>query len=206
MHALIPGAMETIPADSRTRFALDLCIRGLGVWMSRNTADIAVVGLPFSQTDMEARVFAEVSLVAVLPEGHPLAEYDRISIAQMRKERFIALRPSTLLRSQIDLAASHENVFFAPSVECASGPATCQLVANGVGITIADPIVASSFSMQRIVTRPLTKDIRLLYGILHYPDMALSEQACDFLDRLINTAFRLGGEQVHLPYPSNHAF
>src|SRR5215470_13381398 len=71
MHALLPEALEQVSRRSHARFAVDLCVRGLGLWMSRGNADLGVVALPFSQTDMTPLPFAEAEVVAALPARHP---------------------------------------------------------------------------------------------------------------------------------------
>lgn len=106
--------------------------------MSRGNADLGVVALPFSQTDMSAIPFAEAEVVAALPARHPLAGRRTVGFSALAGERFIALRPSTLLRAQIDVAAASAGVSINPVIETSSGVAACELVARGLGVMLSD--------------------------------------------------------------------
>src|SRR5262245_44773052 len=95
LHALVPAAIEQMGRGSDFKCAVDICIRGLGLWVSRSNVDLAVVALPFTQTDMRQIIFAEVDLVVALPKGHALASRRTITMKDLAAEPFIALRPTT---------------------------------------------------------------------------------------------------------------
>lgn len=175
LQSLVPDTVRAMSQHSDTKFAIDLCVREAGVWISRNNVDLAVVALPFTQSDMEQLPFAEAELVATLPIGHPLAKHEVVDIADLAKERFIALRPTTLMRAQIDNAAISSGGPFKPVVETASGATACELVANGVGVSISDPIVARSYRQRGVVARKLSVPLRLTYGLLVNPATASSQ-------------------------------
>lgn len=164
LHALLPDAIAASHANLKV--ALEISMRGLGLWMSRSNVDLAVVALPFAQTDMQPIPFAQADVVAVLPPGHPLARRKTIDMRDLASERFIALRPSTLLRAQIDVAASRAGVTLNMPIEVTSGVSSCEFVARGLGLTAADPVVASSFTPRGVILRPLAADLHLTYGFL----------------------------------------
>jgi len=192
LHALVPEAIEELNRSRGLKFAVDICMRGLGLWMSQSTADLGVVALPFAQSDMERVVFAEAELVAVLPPGHPLAQQERIQFADLSGERFIALRPSTLLRAQIDIAAAGAGVSLDPAIETTSGVTACEFVARGLGITIADPIVATSFRPAGVEVRRLGLVLHLTYGCLLPKDAIGSPLLTPVVEALTRAALRLG--------------
>jgi len=196
LHALVPEVLEDLSRQGDLSFAVDLCVRGLGLWTSRGSADIGVVGLPFSQTDMNPVPFAEVELVVAMPPTHPLASRKVIAMADLAAERFIALRPSTLLRAQIDIAAAKDGVHINPVIEASSGVAACELVARGLGITIADPLVASSFGGSRIVLKRMPAALSLTYGFLVQSEVAPPVRR--LMDAFAGAAQRLGGTFLKL--------
>src|SRR5262249_33371676 len=102
LHSLVPAAIEDRAYHADFDCAVDICIRALGLWTTRDNVDLAVVALPFTQTDLRQIVFAEAQLVAVVPKDHPLAARRTVKLQDLAMERFIALRPTTLLRAQID--------------------------------------------------------------------------------------------------------
>jgi DNA-binding transcriptional LysR family regulator len=198
LHALVPEAIEEVARESDFKCAVDICIRGLGLWMSRTNVDLAVVALPFTQTDLHQIIFAEADLVVALPKGHRLASRRSIDMQALAAERFIALRPSTLLRAQIDLAAARAGVALNPRIEATSGATACELTARGLGVTIADPVVANSFRPNGVEVRPLAAGLRLTYGFL-VPDVVAAGRPVDRLMRAIaRAASRLGGRFVTL--------
>jgi DNA-binding transcriptional LysR family regulator len=198
LHTLVPEAIQDLSRRQDIKCAADICMRGLGLWMSRGAADLGVVALPFAQTDMERIVFAEAELVAVLPPGHPLAQKQLIQLTDLAGERFIALRPSTLLRAQIDIAAAGAGVNLDTALETASGVTACEFVARGLGVTIADPIVAASFLPVGVAVRRLKLGLRLTYGYLLPKGTEGSEQISPVLAALANAAVRLGQDFVRL--------
>ena len=198
LHALVPKAIEDVARNSEFKCAVDICIRGLGLWVSRSNVDLAVVALPFTQTDLQQIIFAEADLVAVLPSGHPLAARRTIDMKDLASERFIALRPTTLLRAQIDTAAARAGVALNPRIETTSGATACELAARGLGVTAADPVLALSFRGKGVEVRPLSAGLRLTYGFL-VPGTVPGGHAVDRMMRAIaRAARRLGGKFITL--------
>ncbi|SMH29650.1 LysR substrate-binding domain-containing protein [Mesorhizobium australicum] len=201
LHSLVPTAVETMRGRADVKFAIDICVRELGLWMSRSNVDLAVVALPFTQSDMERIAFAEAELVASLPAGHPLAEREIVDITDLAAEPFIALRPSTLLRSQIDLALMRSGGVFRPVVETGSGVTACSLVARGLGVSISDPVVARSFANEGVVVRRLSTPLKLTYGFLVDSGAGANPQVRDMIGCLIDAVQQLGGDFVTVePY------
>ena len=207
LHSLVPAAVDAMRRDSEVSFAIDLCVRELGLWMSRSNVDLAVVALPFTQSDMDRIAFAEAELVASLPEGHPLAEREVVDIVDLAGEPFIALRPTTLLRSQIDLALMREGGVFRPVIEAGSGVTACSMVARGAGVSISDPVVARSFVGQGVVVRPLSTPLKLTYGFLVDPGNTANPLIRKMAVHVIEAVEELGGEFVTTaPFLANRAF
>jgi len=199
LHALVPEVLEGLGRESELKFAVDLCVRGLGLWMSYGSAELGVVALPFSRTDMNQVAFAEAEMVVAIPPTHPLASRDVIGMADLVGERFIALLPGTLLRAQIDIAAARDGVHISPVIETSSGVAACELVSRGYGITISDPLVAASFGASRVVMKRMSTALQLTYGFLVQDDIAPPVR--QLMDAFACTAKRLGGSFVKLKRP-----
>jgi len=198
LHALVPDALERLSRNGNAKFAVDLCVRGLGLWMSRGVADLGVVALPFSQTDMNQVPFADAEVVLALPPQHPLTRRKSIGIADVASERFIALRPSTLLRAQIDIAAARAGVAINPVIEASSGAAACEFVARGLGVSISDPIVAGSFGPSRVAVKRMTDALHLTYGFLAPNAGAPPAAVRRVMQAITEAAEKLGGGFVKL--------
>jgi DNA-binding transcriptional LysR family regulator len=198
LHSLLPAAIKDMARDADFDCAIDICIRALGLWTSRDNVDLAVVALPFTQTDLHQIVFAETQLVAVLPKGHALTARRSIKLQDLAPERFIALRPTTLLRAQIDIAMARAGFALSPRIETTSGATACELAARGLGVTVADPVLAASFSGKGIEVRPLAADLRLTYGFLVPGRVADGHPVHRLMRTIARTAARLGGKFVTL--------
>src|SRR5215472_16337538 len=198
LHSLVPEAIKDMARDANFDFAVDICIRALGLWMARDNVDLAVVALPFTQTDLHQIVFAEADPVAVLPWGHPLAARRTIRMQHLAAERFIALRPTTLLRAQIDMAAARAGLALNPRIETTSGATACELAARGLGVTVADPVLAASFRGKGVEMRPLATGLRLTYGFLVPGKIVETHPIHRFMGVVARTAARIGGRFVAL--------
>ncbi|RUW36311.1 LysR substrate-binding domain-containing protein [Mesorhizobium sp. M1E.F.Ca.ET.041.01.1.1] len=201
LHSLLPKAVETMHSRTDAKFAIDMCVREVGLWMSRSNVDLALVALPFTHSDMERVAFAEAELVASLPTGHPLAEREIVHLTDLAAEPFIALRHTTLLRSQIDLALMRSGGVFRPFIETGSGATACSLVARGLGVSVSDPIVANSFEREGVVVRRLSTQLKLTYGLLVDSRASASPHLREMVSCLIEAVQELGKEFVTVePY------
>ena len=126
----------------------------------------------------------------------PLARREAIDFPALASTPFIALRPTTLLRSQIDIAATRAGAPINPVIETNSGATACEFVARGLGVTIADPIVAKSFERRGVVVRRLAADIKLTYGFLLPGDELSDEKSSALRTAFINAARELGQKYV----------
>ena len=198
LHAPVPEAIQEMSRKSSLKCAIDICVRGRGLWASRSNVDLGIVALPFSQTDMVRIGFAQAELVLAVPVGHRLAKSKVVDMKELAGERFIALRPSTLLRAQIDIAAARAGISINPVIEAASGVTACQCVARGLGITIADPIVASSFASVGVAVRRMSAGLRLTYGYLVPKDGGETSQRVEIMQAVARAAERLGGDFVRI--------
>lgn len=198
LHSLVPTAIADMAREADFDCAVDISIRALGLWTTRDNVDLAVVALPFTQTDLRQIVFAEARLVAALPKDHPLTARRTVKLQELAAERFIALRPTTLLRSQIDMAVARAGFALSPRIETTSGATACDLAARGLGVTVADPVLAASFSGKGIVVRPLAVDLRLTYGFLVPGKVADGHPVHRLMRTIARTAARLGGKFVTL--------
>src|SRR5262249_42291565 len=198
LQSLVPAAIEDAAREAEFDCAVDICIRALGLWTTRDNVDLAIVALPFTQTDLRQIVFAEAQLVVVLPKDHPLAARRTVKLQDLASERFIALRPTTLLRARIDMAAARVGVVLSPRIETTSGATACELAARGLGITVADPVLAASFIRRGVAVRRLAADLRLTYGFLVPGKVGEEHPVYRLMRTIAGRAAGLGGKFVTL--------
>jgi DNA-binding transcriptional LysR family regulator len=82
--------------------------------------------------------------------------------------------------------------------ETSSGLSACQAVAEGLGFTIADPLVARSLPKGSVAVRPLRPALKLTYGFLFSAAQEPSALALDFVATAAAAAARLAPDEVTL--------
>ncbi|MDR5879913.1 LysR substrate-binding domain-containing protein [Caballeronia sp. LZ032] len=104
--------------------------------------------------------FMANSAVAVLPKGHRLARKHSLRQEDFEGERFISLALEDPTRHVVDLAFSERNVKRNLVAESQSASVLCAMVANGIGVSITDPLMFLEGRFKNIVFRPLEFSIR----------------------------------------------
>ena len=89
-------------------------------------------------------------------------------------------------------------MLFRSVLEAASGATACEFVARGLGVTIADPIVAASFRSAGVSVRRMSTNLRLTYGYLIPKGSESIDQISRVMYAVADAAARLGGQFVTL--------
>jgi DNA-binding transcriptional LysR family regulator len=190
-QALLPEAIAAFTkAEPRFSFSVEVRSREeMGRWFANPPYDLAIVALPIDH-DLLIRCdpFALARVVAVLPRGHRLAKRRIVSASDLAKEPFIALTPSTLLRKEIDRMFFEVGERLTIRGEASVGMAACQMVAHGLGVTLADPLEARCVASDTVVVRELRPELNFTYGFLRSATTPPSELNLRFADCVAQTA------------------
>ncbi|NGN64681.1 LysR family transcriptional regulator [Streptomyces sp. A7024] len=161
-------------------------------------ADFAITtGEPSGQ--LEHRPLVRDRFVAVLPEGHPLAErgeQEAVGWEELAREPFLAVGRESSVRRLVDAAFAQVDARTAPAAEAGSVATVGGLVAAGLGVTALPALVLPLLGAGALVHRPLTGpvvDRRLDIALRARRPLPLTAQ--HFLDTL--QAFR--AEERPLP-------
>ena len=190
-QALLPEAIGAF-AKVEPRFTFSVVVRSreeMGRWSAEPPYDLAIVALPIDH-DLLIRcdAFAVARVVAVLPKGHRLARRKSIHASELAKEPFIAYTTSTLLRREIDRMFLELGEHPRIRGEASVGMATCQMVAHGLGVTLADPLEARYISSENVVVRELKPELTFTYGFLRSATEPPSELNLRFAECVALTA------------------
>lgn len=200
-YSAMPGAIaEFGRSHPQVRMSLEVRSRvDVGLWMSGQQFDLGVAALPIDFPGISARTFAQVRLVIAMPDGHRLAAKRVVTADDIKDEPFIALRPYTLLRQHIDDLMDKRRLPLRLVMETSSGQSACQLAALGMGIALADPILAAN--VPGIVLRDFEPQLTMPYGFLLPSSYAPSEQAREFARLLIRRVKEMAPDRVDLIAP-----
>lgn len=119
--------------------------------------------------------------VCAMPAGHPLAESESISAAQLARENVIGLEEEFFSRSAsgVELYAH-----LAPRlrIQVHQSIAACVLVAEGLGVAVVDPFTAMHCEAKGIVVRRLDVTVPFDLCIASSPEARLSIASKAFID------------------------
>lgn len=190
-QSLLPQAIaEFSKRDPTFRFSVDIYSRAeLGQSHADLPYDIGVVALPIEHSLLiRSEPFALARVVVVLPKDHKLAVKPWVDAVDIAGGPFIALAPSTLLRREIDRMFTDLGILLNIRGEASAGISTCQMVANGLGVTIADPLEAQYVSNEAIAIRELRPSLRFTYGFLYSAVVSPTALMLQLADCIAKTA------------------
>ncbi|MVA27813.1 LysR substrate-binding domain-containing protein (plasmid) [Agrobacterium vitis] len=121
--------------------------------------------------------------VAALPLGHKLAEKAELCPDDLKDEPFIAFAPTGTMRTKVDAAFEQYSITPRIVIEATTAPNVAELVAAGLGVTVADPL-AIEFVADRIITRPFRPTIDFGYGIIRPTRARNSSLVADFIEEI----------------------
>lgn len=195
-HSLLPRAISEFGKQhANVRVSMEIRSRAdVGLWISGQQFDLGIVALPLEAPAIRSEAFARVKLALAVPKGHRLASRAVVRPADIANENFVALRPYTLLRHHSDEQLSRLGMSPSVRVETSSGLSACQLVAEGIGVSLVDPIVART--IPGIVVKRWEPALYLTYGFLFPTAYALSSLTLKFGETLRKTVIAMAPNDV----------
>jgi LysR family transcriptional regulator, low CO2-responsive transcriptional regulator len=101
-----------------------------------NELDLAVVGPPLKDPDLEAVKFMSDELVVVAPAGHPLAGRGGLTMRELKDEPFIMREAGSGTRWAVEKAAHRAGVNLRVDMELGSNGAIKHAVESGLGLAV----------------------------------------------------------------------
>lgn len=136
--------------------------------------ELAVAGL-------ESSVFSELHGVIVMPPGHPLARLSVLPPEVLSAYPFIALNPEDASRVRLESALQPLGIALNPVIETPYANSVCELALRGVGIGMANPVVALDYAARGLVLRRFSLDISFRSLLVFRAGSPLSDNARDLL-------------------------
>lgn len=148
------------------------------------SADFAFVRLPTEQQDFDIIPVLETEGVCVMPRGHALCDKEVITPEDLRDTPLVLLGRQRNLRNELDqvFRAAHITPNVRVEVHAVSG--ACALVAEGIGVSIINGLLASDFSYLPIERRPFRPVLPYAFGLAWRNDVPRSRVASAFAELL----------------------
>lgn len=152
-------------------------------WVSARQLDVGIAELPANDAAIDVDPFSMRS-VCVIPKGHPLTAKQRITPKDLSGVPFVTLNRDhmTYFRVARAFEQAHAKLNFCAEVNLFA-PA-CTMVASGIGVSIIEPITASTYANRGLECRPFDPPIPYDLGIIYPANRPRSLLALAFADVL----------------------
>lgn len=150
-------------------------------WVVGGQCDIGFAAAPIEHAAVDNEKMPAVRYVAVVPQGHRLAKKRVVRAADVAREPFIMLGPTTPSRFRIDDAFSRAGVTRQIRAETPLSEIACAMVAAGVGVSVVDPFTANEYATRGVVARPFEPALEFQVAAVYPVHRSLSPVARDFI-------------------------
>jgi DNA-binding transcriptional LysR family regulator len=153
-------------------------------WVASGFCDLGFAQLPLDFPSVDVDILPPATAVAVVPEGHRLAEKAQLEPADFIDEPFVSLEQTTQLRYRIDAVFADARVARVTRIETPLSMIACSLVASGAGVSIVDPFTAAEYRGRGVLVRPFHPAILYDMGIIWPAGRLKSALAIDFTEKV----------------------
>jgi DNA-binding transcriptional LysR family regulator len=118
----------------------------LADWLSSQQIDVGLISSLIDHPLVERDTLIEYPLMCVLPVAHRLCAKQEINIKDLHDEAFVAFieTESTATRLQVDSLFKQYEVCPKTVIEASTALTVCELVAEGLGVSLVHPLFADS--------------------------------------------------------------
>ncbi|BBK41174.1 LysR family transcriptional regulator [Allostella vacuolata] len=179
-YGFLPRAIRAFRRD-HPDVTISLQLRGSPTviqWAGAQQCDIGIASNIAELAGIEAEPFAVLDGVCVLPAGHPLAALRTIGPRHLEGLDFVSLPLDDDVRGQIDQVFERHGVERVMSLETQYSATLCMLVAEGLGVSIVNPIALRDFAHRGLVARRFEPGVVFRSYLLqprHRPHSRLAE-------------------------------
>ena len=191
-HALVPAALRRFAArhPEASVSVVPLESPALEAALSEQQFDLGLTEARAAPVGCALHTLLEADEVVVLPAGHALAQRPLLAPADFEGQAFIHLAPADPYRQQIDALFAAAGVTRRGRHETASAVSICALVAEGLGLSIINPLTARAMAQSdaRLAVRPLAEAVRFHVALVRPEWRAEHPLLADLRDALIGAA------------------
>jgi DNA-binding transcriptional LysR family regulator len=101
-------------------------------------ADLGLLHGPFAAEGLQATKLGDNRVIALVPQGHPLAGRASVGPRELRNHELVVIGPGTPPGDLIAAAFARANVPYSPAVEVTTSATAVLLVQAGVGVALVD--------------------------------------------------------------------
>jgi DNA-binding transcriptional LysR family regulator len=199
-YSLVSPAMKRFLANHpEQRLSVDVRgRRNMEQWVAGRHYDLGVaVTLPCDHPEIVCRPLFKAQAMAMMPKDHPLSHSRAVTAHDLSQHRVIGLAAGLRPRQQLDEIFRAADIEMTYQIETTSTPLACQLVADGLGVTVIDRMAALAVNTDRFVLRPIEPAYWMRFGVIfpqNHEETPLLDEVVDCLQRQV--ADTMGREAV----------
>jgi DNA-binding transcriptional LysR family regulator len=141
-------------------------------------ADLGMVRLPMEMPGLQATPCLESDAVCIMPKGHRLEKLKAVSALDLEDVPLVLLGRQRMVRHDVDMAFRQARVLPRVAVEVHSVGVACSMVAQGLGVSIVNALLAGFCRELKFSSRPFNPRISYQLGVAtleNTPAPALSQ-------------------------------
>ncbi|MDR5798079.1 LysR family transcriptional regulator [Caballeronia sp. LZ008] len=187
--------LPTFTAEVASRVRLDI-----ETWITQEQFDVGLSILPIDNATIDVEPFLRTQAVIAMSTDHPLAAQKVVSLKDILGIPLVATHSRSLLRQHLERLFRNEKRKADIRYEATNGLTACELAAQGLGVALADPVVAISTGAENLVLREFSEGMPMEYGFLYPIGKTRSTAASVFAEAVRMTLQERTGS---LPLPRN---
>lgn len=202
-HALVPVALRRFAArhPEASVTVVPLESPALETALSEQPFDLGLSEVRAAPAGCQLHSLLEADELVVLPADHALTGRTVLALADFEGQSFISLAASDPYRQQIDALFDAAGVQRHLRVESASAVSVCALVAQGLGLSIVNPLTARAMAASdaRLQVRALGVGVRFHVALLRPTWRAEHPLTADLQAALAEAAAELSADSDYRP-------
>lgn len=160
-------------------------------------ADIALVRLPTEMQGLHASASLESDAVCIMPKGHVLEQQSVVHPIDLAEAPLILLGRQRQVRHEIDMAFRQACVLPRVIMEVHSVSVACSHVAQGLGVSIVNALLASYCQPETFSIRPFRPRISYQLGVATLDGAAQAPLNAGFAQMLMDAILAVTGPATY---------
>lgn len=151
-------------------------------WVGTQQCDLGFIGMHIEDPAVTISPLATGYLRLMMLPSHPLAMKQVVDIQDLEDQPFVSLGQLQDVRPIIDQAFHSAGVKRRMRIETQLSSVACELVKAGAGVSLIDPVTASFYSKQGLVSKPFLPAIDFHYSAVLPAYRPPARLAVEFLE------------------------
>lgn len=144
--------------------------------------DLGFAADEISLTGVDAKPFLSAAAVCLMQASHRLAAAREVGPSDLDGERFVTLASEDAARGRFDRLFASASAAPREVAETQYSLTICNLVRNGVGVGLVNPVSLEGLEMSGLTVRPFRPEVQFRSLLVRPPDATPSRLTDAFLD------------------------